>query len=339
VCDPPAGLVRPVRPDPSGVAGPTRHLAAQAGRGGADWRRVWRGWYVPAHVDPTVPEQRVMEAAVLLPPGGAVTGWGALRLHGATFFDGRTTSGAELPVELVTPHSRADLPGVTWRQDDLGPHDVMVRQGVSVTRPERAVLDAMRRAPDDRTAVRHLDMACAAELVSIARVAGYAADRPGWVGMPRVAVGVELADERTRSPAECDLRLVWRLDAGLPPPHVNVPVFSRDSRLLGIVDLLDEEAGLVVEFDGADHAGARRRSDDAAREGGLRGHRLEVERVTGYDLHHRDDLAGRLHAARRRARWLPAGERPWTLDPPPGWRQSPPLDVLLAVRDLERGAG
>ena len=34
---------------------------------------------------------------------------------------------------------------------------------------------------------------------------------------------------------------------------MNCPVHDRSGRLLGIADLLDEEAGLVVEFDGADH--------------------------------------------------------------------------------------
>lgn len=323
-------------PDPAGVAGPTRREAAGAGSPGSEWRRVWRGWYVPAHVDPDLPEQRVWEASVLLSPGGAVTGWAALRLHGATFFDGRDRDGGRTPVELVSPHARSRTAGIVWRQDSLAPGDVVVRAGVPVTRPERAVLDAMRRGGDLRAAVRAVDMACAAELVSLQRVARYAEPRVGWVGMPRVGEALDLGDERSRSPLETDGRLVWRLDAGLPRPRVNVPVFSRRGRLLGIADLLDEEAGLVVELDGADHAGARRRSADAGREGGLRNHRLEVERVTGYDLHQRPALVRRLHDARRRALWLPLDQRPWTLEPPPWWEPELPLDVRLDVRDLER---
>ncbi len=336
VCELPKGLVRPVRPDPEGRRGPTRRQATLAGAPTSDWRRVWRGWYVPSCVDQDLPEQRAVEAAVLLPPGGAVTGWAALRLHGATFFDGRDREGGLAPVELVTPHFRLDLPGVVWRQDLLDVSDVVVRAGVPVTRPERAVFDAMRRAPDDRAAVRHVDMACAAELVSLRRVGQYAVSRAGWVGMPRVNVGLDLGSEHSRSPLETDGRMVWELDAGLPRPRVNVPVFSRQGKLLGIADLLDEQAGLVVELDGADHAGARRRSKDAGRESRLRNHRLEVERVTGYDLHHRSDLVRRLHEARQRSRWLPLNERPWTLDPPSWWESELPLDVRLDLRDLER---
>lgn len=329
--------MRPVPPDPRGLAGPTKRQAAEAGAAWSEWRRVWRGWYAPTYADRELPEQRVLEASVLMSPGGAVTGWAALRLHGATFFDGRGPDGSLAPVDVVTPHYRAPVPGIAWRQDRLEPGDVVIRAGVPVTRPERAVLDAMRRAPDLRAAVRAVDMACAAELVSPQRVARYAAPRSGWLGLPLVSEALDLCDERSRSPLETDGRLVWRLDAGLPRPRVNVPVFSRRGKLLGIADLIDEVAGLVVEFDGADHAGARRRSEDAGREGGLRNHRLEVERVTGYDLHHRPALVRRLHDARRRARWLPVQERPWTLEPPPWWEPELPLDVRLDLRDLERG--
>ena len=35
--------------------------------------------------------------------------------------------------------------------------------------------------------------------------------------------------------------------------HVNCPIQDLAGNLLGIADLLDEEAGLAVEFDGADH--------------------------------------------------------------------------------------
>ena len=229
------------------------------------------------------------------------------------------------PLSVSCTVSLSTAPGAMTMPEPRPCRPMAVTLGPA-TAATRAVLDAMRRAPDVRAAVRAVDMACAAELVSPERVARYAEPRPGWVGMPRVAQALDLCDERSRSPLETDGRLVWRLDAGLPRPRVNVPVFSRQGKLLGIADLLDEEAGLVVELDGADHAGARRRSEDAGREAGLRNHRLEVERVTGYDLHHRPALVGRLHQARRRALWLPVHHRPWTLEPPPWWEPELPLD-------------
>ena len=48
---------------------------------------------MPATVDPEVPEQRILEQAMRLVSGGAVTGWAACRMHGAAFFDGLRDGG------------------------------------------------------------------------------------------------------------------------------------------------------------------------------------------------------------------------------------------------------
>lgn len=336
VCDVPTDLVHPVRADPARIAGPTRHEAERAGRPGSEWRRVWQGLFVPSYVDPDVPEQRIVEASSLLTGPGAVTGWAALRMQRGNFFDGRDRDGGLQPVPIIVSQGRRPRPGIAWMQDRLAPSEVVHRAGVAVTRPERAAFDAMRRAGDVRAAVKVADMVCAAGLSSLRRMRQYASAHPGWAGCPIASAALNLASERSRSPAEVDLRLVWELDAGLPRPLVNVPVFTRHGRLLGIADLLDEEAGLVVEFDGADHAGARRRSKDAGREGGLRNHRLEVERATGFDLHDVPTLVRRLHSARRRAPWLAEGDRPWTLQPPPWWEPELSLDERLDLRDFER---
>ena len=311
-----------------------------AGDPGADWRRTSRGFYVPVYVDPDLPEQRVLEAAALLPATGAVTGWGALRMLGGRFFDGRRRDGGLRPIDLVTgPHdARRPRPGIRWSQDRLDQSEVRVRHGVSVTVADRAAFDSARLAGDVRAATVALDMAFAAELTGPRRLARYVHAHPGWTGSPQVRAALDLSSERSRSPMEVDVRLVWELDAGLPRPLVNTEVFSRAGKLLGIADLLDPVAGLVIEFDGADHAGARRRSEDAGRESRLRGHVLEVERVTGYDLHRVPALVARLHAARRRARWLPESDRLWTITPPPGWRAEMPLDDRLDLRDWQREA-
>jgi len=338
VCDPPRGLFTPVPVDPRGLTGPTRHQASLCGHPGAEWRRTSRGFYVPSYVDPDLPEQRVLEAAVLLPAGGAVTGWGALRMWGGRFFDGRRRDDALHPVDLVAgPHdARRPRPGIRWSQDRLDPSEVRVRHGVRVTDADRAAFDTARLAGDVRAATVAFDMAFAAELTGPRRLAGYLDTHPGWNGVPQARTALDLSSERSRSPMETDVRIVWELDAGFPRPLVNTEVFSRAGKLLGVADLLDPVAGLVVEFDGADHAGARRRSEDAGREGRMRTHLLEVERVTGYDLHHVAALVGRLHAARRRARWLPECDRRWTVVPPPGWEVGLPLDDRLDLRDWQR---
>jgi hypothetical protein len=332
VCAFPAGVVRPVRAD--GGHGPTRTQAR-----GRWWRVTTQGYYVPVDVDGSVPEQRIMEKSMLLPAGGAVTGWASLRYHGGGFFDGLLPDGrTERPVPLVagSGQHRRSRDGVRWLQHALSPEEVCVRHGVACTTVERAVFDEMRLAADLRQAVVALDMAAAALLTSLERVGDYVEAHPHRDGVPLARAALGLADEGSLSPPETDLRLVWVLDAGLPRPLCNREVYDvRTGRLLGVADLLDPEAGVVGEFDGGEHSGARRRSRDAARDGAFRDHGLEVFRVTAVDLRDTAKVVARALAAYRRAgaRTL---EPTWTLQPPT--RQGEPLtaDELLAGRDLLR---
>ena len=307
--------MRPVPVDPTGRAGPTRGAAA-----GPHWRVTTRGLYVPSSTDSRVPEQRVLEQSMRLPPGGAVSGWAGLRLHGASFFDGLERDGATpRPVPLALgPAGRLRAgPAVRLLYERVDADDLTVRQGVPVTTAVRCAFDAVRLAEDEWEAVVVVDMAAAAGLVSLARLRAYVRVRPGWMRITVARRALELATEHSRSPQETRLRLVWLLVARLPAVLVNCPVRSRDDgRLLAVADLLDEEAGLVVEYDGADHRGALRHTRDVDREERLRAHGLEVCRVTGIGLRDVSGTASRLRAARERARWLAPADRRWYADPP-----------------------
>jgi hypothetical protein len=294
---------------------------------------------VPAGTDGTVPEQRIVEKCVLLPPGGAVTGWAALRLRGGAFFDGRQPDGRSLrPVPLVIGPRlhRAQIPDVAYVRDRLDEADVTSCRGIPCAVPERAVFDEMRRAADVRAAVVAMDMAAAAQLTSIARVGAYVDAHPGWDGVPLARAALRLAVETSRSPRETEMRLIWVLDARLPTPLVNREIFDlRSGVLLGIGDLLDPVAGVVGEFDGGEHSGAGRRSRDAQRDGLFRDHGLEVFRVTSVDLRDPRAVVERAFGAYRRAACTQP-RRSWTIEPPPGWEPALSLDEILTARDLVR---
>ncbi len=333
VCEPPRTLVRPVRLDARGVAGPTPGQAR-----GPGWRRVARGLFVPSAVGDDLVEQRVLERSMLLGGSGAVTGWAALRLAGAAFFDGLEPDGStRRDVDLVRGpgQARRRRAGVRWCQDRLDDLEVRVRQGIRCCRSERALFDDMRRASSGRDAAVAMDMAAAADLVSVRRMWGYVDARAGWGGVDVVRQGLRLADEYSRSPAESRLRLAWVLDAGCPMPLANRAVFSREGRLLGIADLVDDAAGVVGEYDGGDHARARQRSRDAERDSVFRDHGLEVFRVTGFDAHHPDQVVARVRAAYARAA-ASNRRRGWTLTPPPDWEVAPTLDEQLDIQDVLR---
>lgn len=326
-CRTPRGLVLPVAIDPAGLAGPTRGQAQ-----GPRWRRTSRNLYVPASA-PACPEQRVVEAAGLLPGGAMVTGWAALRLFGGGFFDGLGADGRSLiavPL-LVGQRSRPrPAPGVRWVRDSALPDRPWTRAGVRCAPPERAVLDAMRLAGDLREAVVALDMAAAAEITSVRRVRA-ALDgevrRPGWA-LVREALG--LADEASRSPAETRTRLVYVLDAGLPAPLVNCGVHGPDGRLLAVADLLDDEAGVAGEYDGALHRGRSRHRRDNDRLEAFKAVGIETFTVVAGD--DRRTVVDRMLAAHLRAARADRAGRPrrWRVRPPTG----PTLDERLDRRDL-----
>lgn len=322
---PPGPVVPPIRIDPTGQAGPTPGAARHP-----RWRRVGNGFVVPSHV-PRTPEQRIADALAHLPPGGVFTGWAALRMHGAAFLDGLAPDGVtELPVQIAAGPGQRRRPrnGVRHLQHTVP--DVVTRSGVPCAALRWAVLDAMR-THDLREAVVVMDMVAAARLLSPERMATFLASRSwrGVAGIGRVRSALPLADEGSLSPPETRVRLVARLDAGLPPLLVNQPVFDRSGRLLGIPDLLEPVSGLAIEYDGDHHRSARRHSADVDREARLRRHLIEVTRVTGGDLRRIPALASRLRDAVGRARFLAPSDRPWTLTPPPWFREELPLDVQL----------
>lgn len=322
----PQGLFWPVKVDPTGSTGPTRGQTR-----GRAWRRSSAGFYVPSAVDSERVEQRILEAAAPLQHGEAVTGWAALRWRGAVFFDGRLPDGSLRPIRLLRRAGARQPPGgeIVHHRHGLAPYDAEEVDGLSCTSVARALFDEMRLGGDVRHAVVALDMAAAAGLISVSLLAEYVARRHGWEGVPLTRAAIGLGVDGSLSPQESRLRLVWVLDAGLPEPLCNVPVFDRHGNLLGQPDLLDVDAGLVVEYDGAHHRSQRRHRGDVAREGRFRDHGLEYTTVVGGDLAERDLVVERMLTARRRARFDPPDVRPWTLTPPPWWEAPEPLDHRL----------
>jgi hypothetical protein len=223
----PTGLVRPVRVDPLGLTGPTKAAAS-----GPGWRRTSLGFYVPVGVSDDLPEQRILEQSMRLPAGGAVTGWAACRLLGASFFDGLEQDGrTRLPVPLwvgdLAQLTRDDAADVL--RDRIRPEEVTSRGGIPCARPVRALFDQARKAPDVREAVVGVDMMAAAELVSIQQLRSYLHTVGGVRGVPLVRTAVELASEYSRSPGETRTRLVWVLDAGLATTSSGSPTCSTRS--------------------------------------------------------------------------------------------------------------
>lgn len=264
-----------------------------------------------------------------------MTGWASLRLHGATFFDGLAGDGrTPLPVPLNPGHGHQlhSSAACSVSRDRLYAPELTRRLGIPCTRVTRALFDDMRYAKDPRAATVSLDMAAAAELASLAMMKAYVGEHPGWTGVEKVRNALALASEHSLSPKETVMRLIWVLDAGLPPPVCNQPVFTKQGKYVGRPDLLDADAGVVGEFDGAEHRLARQHARDVEREDRFRRLGLEYLKVTGPDLSDTDKVVDRMLATRRRALFRPPGERAWTLEPPGWWQPVPTLDERIAER-------
>jgi hypothetical protein len=295
---------------------------------GPEWRSSSWGLWVPTAVELTT-EQRILEAACRLPAYGGVTGWAGLHWQGGTrWFDGTHPDGTVRPVNLaVGGDDIRPQAGVRICAERLEPGDLTVVDGVSLTTAVRSVCFEMRYASSSREAARILSMAAYYDMVSIDELAEYAAQHSGWTGIPRCRGGIPLAEENCWSPAELDMVLVWRIDAELPRPLCNAPLFDLAGRHIGTPDLLDAEAGVVGQYHGGLHlSGAQRAIDERAVER-YRDVGLECFSMLAADRGHSGRMVDRMHAARRRARWEPESERRWTIEPPSWW--TPTHTVVL----------
>lgn len=308
------GLVLPVKVDPHGRVGPS----AKGARGPA-WRRSSRGWWVPARVEIS-PEQRILEAAVRLSSYGGVTGWAGLRWLGARWFEGIGPTGLARPVTLNT--SSRDLrsvPGIRVSAERLDPGHLTVVDGVAITWPVRSTWFEMRHAVSVEAAAVVLAMAAYDDLVSVAEMAAWEFEHPAWTGAPQCRAAVAVAHENCWSPMEAVTAYVYEVAAELPRPLCNRPLFDRRGKHIGTPDLLDPEAGLVVEYDGATHLRVAGRATDVRREERYRAHGLEYLTVLAPHLGDRNLLVDRMVQARNRSRFEAESQRTWTVITPPWW--------------------
>ena len=303
--------------DPTGKNGPTRNQAR-----GPGWRQTSRGKYVPASTTQGSIHQYVYEQGARICSYGAVTGWASLRFRGARYFDGlaHAPAGTFAPVPIVTGGAllRPDHRVIVSRaQLSMGERELI--DGIWVTSTERALFDEVRRHCSLRRAVADIEVAVAAGLLTLAEFDSYVSKRNPWTGVGLAREAVALAGLGCWSRPEVGMALTWMLDAGLPRPRCNVPVFDLAGNLLAIVDLLDPEAGCVGEYQGVDHKDGEKHRKDVEREQSLRDAGLECFEVVGGDLVDHDLVVKRMHSARDRSLFRGPVERLWTLEQPAWW--------------------
>lgn len=303
------------------------------------WRRVSRGFYVPAsagliasrsdHPDGNgsvrlSTAQRILDAAGLLVPGAALGTWAAAFVLGVDWLDGLDPhTMREQSVDIVAPDvRRRSTASITYRWSRLSTVDTTVRDGVCITARTRTAFDGARWAPCLEEAVVFLDSMAAFDAVVLAELQSYASTHASWTGIAQVGRACALARPGVRSGWETRLRMCWRSDAGLPDPLVNVPIFDPSGHLLGIADLFDPDSGLVAEFDGEQHRKAEQHRKDNIREERFESANLVVVRSDKTDVRReRRQLASRLLDGYRRGQLRDRRSDKWTLLQPRWWPQ------------------
>lgn len=219
---------------------------------GPRYRRTTPGRYVPAVVVPSA-TQRIVEAAAHMPPGSAVGGWAAAYALGATWLDGLDQRCQPLPVTICLPAilHRATTRSVRYVRRVLPAAALVDVGGISFIGPVRTCVDLACWAPDVVEAVVTLDIVLEAGVMPASSWQDCAAELPGRRGARQARQALGLARAGARSPGETRLRLAYVLGTGAPEPLRNPRVYDQRGRLLGIPDLLDPEAGLVLEYDGS----------------------------------------------------------------------------------------
>lgn len=325
------GVVVPVRTDPAGLVGPTPRQVR-----GPKWRRTSPGFFVPADVIPDEAEQRIVEAVAGAPKGMAATGWAALHWQGAGWFPGKDSAGTVLPVPVALNDQRSlsRREGVQLCHDWLFDDDLIEVDGLPLTRPERSVCSAALRARSLESALQVIEMALAADLVSVDELRTYASRLFGRPHTRRLNAALVVAEENVWSPMEVTMRLRWveRRPASL---LCNVPVFDRSGNHLFTPDLFDPETGVAGQYDGRVHDERTVRRRDLDKEEMARVHAIEVVSMISTDLTDMVSFERRLEGAYRRAAGR-TGEPSWSLVPPDGWVDTSTVERRRSLTSEQR---
>lgn len=132
------------------------------------------------------------------------------------------------------------------------------------------------------------------------------------------------------------MRLTWR---GHRPCvlRTNCPIFDLEGRHLLTPDLLDEEAGVIGEYDGAVHLEAHPRRRDLDREALCRDLGLELVTMMSSSRPDAASFLTRLDGAYRRAETRRDTARGWTTRQPPRWVDTCTVARRRDLTTAERG--
>lgn len=266
----PLPLDAPFTTQAANAAGLDRHLLVRLVRRGL-LRRPLRGVYVPAQV-PDSADVRAQALGLVVPAGSVVTDWTASWLHTGVDAPNSHLRQAPLSVFKVAGRDRLRNDLCASGERTLTPEEVTPLTGrLLVTTPLRTACDLGRLAPAV-TAIGGMDALLGVGTFTREELVDEVRRFKGYRGVVQLRQLAPLVDARAESPGESALRLRWLQTAQLPPPELQIPVYTLDGVLLYRVDLGVPELRFGAEYDGeryhteaqAEHDARRRRHLDHA---------------------------------------------------------------------------
>lgn len=209
--------------------------------------------YLPGHEPPTL-WQRTVGAWLYSHRQGVVAGQAAAALHGAKWVD------EDEVVDLVWSQARPP-DGLRTMNPRLPREEFDVVGGVRVTTPARTAFDLGRQEPRRpltwRTVAR-LDALAAATGLAAEAIGALADEHRGARGIRKLRQAIAVMDPGAQSPQETRIRLLL-MNAGLPRPRTQIPVFDPLESRCYYVDMGWEELRVGIEYEGDYHSTDRDR--------------------------------------------------------------------------------
>ena len=225
-------------------------IGTEAVAGGVVTRHELARWYrrlfPNVHVEkgPLTLSDRITGAWLWSKRRGIVTGVAASALHGAEWVD------AEVAIEML--YNCAHPPkGIRTRNERVSDDEFTMIGDLPVATAGRTAFD-LGRYLERGPAIARMDALMRAEAFSAEEVLLLAKRYQGARGVKRVRDVLPLVDGGAASPRETWLRLLF-IDAGLPRPTTQIPIFDEYGQLLRTVDMGWEEFKVVAEYDGDQH--------------------------------------------------------------------------------------
>ncbi len=178
---------------------------------------------------------------------GIVTGVAASAMHGADWVD------ADVEIEMLHNNTRPPV-GIAARNERLA-EDESTWAGLRITTPARTAFD-LGRFLERGQAIARMDALMRARPFSAEDVLVLAKRYRGARGVKLLKEALPLVDGGAASPRETWMRLLF-IDAGLPTPATQVPIFGPNGRVLRTVDMAWEEFMVLGEYDGDQHRTSR----------------------------------------------------------------------------------